>query len=574
MRHQHCPIELSAPPRRAAEDEQALARERPVESRRAQGAYYTPRELVEAVLDLLEPLVPTRGGLAIVDPACGAGAFLVAAAERFPRARLFGLELDDTAASLCRQRLPPNAHIRRGDALGGGLRALTDELRPDEHELWLGNPPYNGTSTVLSRPADYAQLQSLLGTALPPGRSLRDDFAFFLLMARRRLEHRAGHLAFVTPTTLLDAYLYAPLREALLDALHLEHVLDLGRGVFAGTRVETCVTVWRSRSSPGHRARTQGGSAPTYQLRRSEGRFEPSQLGDGQSLAPAGPAWLLRPIAARAKTLDAAWRERGEPITELFPVHLPGLKTRFDELLVDSEPERLVARLRAFVTTPLDGLAEFAEAHHIPSDCLEKLRALRRALPPQGLEIDAASVRPFFRYAGAKHRGRIPLEARAYCYLDRRLIPRGDHRLRGAFDPHRCPQKVVFNVRELPLCAAWLDVPGCVHAHRHARFAPLYVPRAIAEGGLSAARSTAELGSDVPNLSKRGRALAETLGGPEALAQRVVAFVNSPLVQEHWAKSYGAAHELVVPLEPRWLEAAEPGGAETHETAKRGAASS
>ena len=36
--------------------------------------------------------------------------------------------------------------------------------------------------------------------------------------------------------------------------------------------------------------------------------------------------------------------------------------------------------------------------------------------------VEPAHVRPFFRYAGARHRGHVPAEARAFCYLDRRLM--------------------------------------------------------------------------------------------------------------------------------------------------------
>jgi hypothetical protein len=167
------------------------------------------------------------------------------------------------------------------------------------------------------------------------------------------------------------------------------------------------------------------------------------------------------------------------------------------------------------------------------------------------LKVDTARVRPFFRYAGARHRGSLPPEARAFCYLDRRLIPRGDHRLRGPYDPHVGAVKLLFNVRELPLSAALLEEEGCVHDHRHARFAPLLVPQRVRDEGLSVTRevhSLQELGPLVPNLSPRGLAWARQLGGPLHAFRELARFLNSPEVQERWAPVFGASRVVSVPL--------------------------
>src|SRR5262249_37914611 len=143
---------------------------------------------------------------------------------------------------------------------------------------------------------------------------------------------------------------------------------------------------------------------------------------------PVGPEWCLRPLPEAAVTLDAAWRARGEPLDVLIPVSCAGLKTRFDELLVDDDPRALLTRVEAFLRSR--DVRRFARAYGLPRRVLEKLRVLKRQsdLPAHA---DAACIRPFHRWAGARHRGQLPPTARAYCYLDRRLIPRGDHRMVG-----------------------------------------------------------------------------------------------------------------------------------------------
>jgi hypothetical protein len=506
-----------------------------VSDRRRHGVYLTPPELVQAVLELALPLVKP-GALTVVDPACGDGAFLAAARARLPGARLFGLELSEPLADATRARVP-SAHVLVGDALRGGWEALEAALPKNDVELWLGNPPYNGTSPLLQDAAAYAALRGRIGldSSLLPGTSLRDDFAFFLLLAAARLRQRRGVLAWVTSATLLDAFLYAPVRQRLLQSLALEHVVDLGAGAFPGTRVRVCITVWRS-SGPLRQAR--------FQSRLPD---EPLRLGPAQRFSPEGPEWNLRPTAAEAQALDAAWRASGEPLDQLVPIHCTGLKTRFDELLVDADAELLFTRVNAFLTTAPPRLEEFAAAFGLPSALVPKLKTLR-STPGLPGKAERTAIRRFFRYAGARHRGSLPESVRAFCYFDRRLIPRGDHRLTGHFDPHRHPVKLVFNLRELPLSAALVDAPGCIPAHRHARFAPLEVPERVWAAGRGIARREAALGPLVPNLSPAGREWALRVGGIWAAFRSIVAFVNCPAVQQVWAPAFGCSRSLPIPL--------------------------
>ncbi len=257
-------------------------------------------------------------------------------------------------------------------------------------------------------------------------------------------------------------------------------------------------------------------------------------------MAAAPPKYLLRQAPLEATTLHDTWVKHGEPLSTLIPVTLPGLKTRFDELLTDFDPERLRERLVELMRTPKSQLAAFADRHGIPKSCAAKLAAL-----PTGLTIDPAKVRAFIRYRGARARG-----PSSFCYVDRALIPRGDHRLRGDWDPHQGRCKLIFNVRELPLWAELLEEAGCVTAYQHTRFAPLWVPQRIRDEGLSVAttqQSVQALGPLVPNLSPQGLQWAQLLGGPREVFAEVARFIRSAAVQEVWAPAFGASEELFVP---------------------------
>lgn len=499
-------------------DEEALAEGVAPEARRRRGVYYSPRAAVEAVLSRVERWVP-RGPLAVVDPACGAGAFLAAAASRWPEAGLFGLELDAAAARACAERVP-RAAVARGNALSGGeLDRLLARVPRGAFELWVGNPPYNGTSPLLTDARAYARLKGLLGEALLPGTSLRDDFAFFLLRAAERLRARQGALAFITSATLLDAFAHAPLRRALCARLWLREVHELPAGTFRGTKVRTCVTVW---TSPG----------PT----RGEVRF------GSQRFVPAGESHALRPEDRAAEALHRQWSAAGEPLTSLVPISFPGLKTRFDELLVDDDRERLLERVEAFVRARPVELARFARRFGLEPRLLPKLETLK-AHAPGGLAVERSKLRPFLQYRGLAGFG-----ARRWCYLERALIPRGDHRLRGAYDPHAGAAKLAFNVRELPLHAAVVEEEGCVTAYRHARFAPLWVPQVALERGIAAA-AKAPGGPAALNFSPRGLAWVQRVGDPIEALRWIAAFVRSDDVQQVWAPAFGTRRVLPVPID-------------------------
>jgi hypothetical protein len=147
--------------------------------RKTTGSYYTPRPLVECLLDsALSPVLDEAAAkgekailaLKVCDPACGSGHFLVAAARRIAmrlsavrsggdepspdavrRALrdvvgqcIYGVDLNPMAVELCKVSLwmeaiepgrPPSfleAHIRQGNALLGATPALMERGIPDE----------------------------------------------------------------------------------------------------------------------------------------------------------------------------------------------------------------------------------------------------------------------------------------------------------------------------------------------------------------------------------------------------------------------------------------------------------
>lgn len=104
------------------------------------GDFQTPLALARAVCRRLvaDGLMPD----VVVEPTCGDGAFLVAAAEVWPRCRRIGYEIDAGHRANAR-RADPAAEIRAGDAFEvDWATVFADAIAPGEALLILGNPPW------------------------------------------------------------------------------------------------------------------------------------------------------------------------------------------------------------------------------------------------------------------------------------------------------------------------------------------------------------------------------------------------------------------------------------------------
>jgi hypothetical protein len=107
----------------------------------ALGDWQTPLALAERVVERVARET-FRAPRAVLEPTCGEGAFLVAAAARFPGARLFGYELDARRAATARTRLDPE----RGDVAVRDFFGVdwVRELAAIDGDpvLVVGNPPW------------------------------------------------------------------------------------------------------------------------------------------------------------------------------------------------------------------------------------------------------------------------------------------------------------------------------------------------------------------------------------------------------------------------------------------------
>jgi hypothetical protein len=404
------------------------------ERRRAHGVVHTPPEIARGVVRMVDALLRERFGLRegvcdervqIVDPACGPGAFLAAVLAHAERrgicasGRMTGYDLDAAALERARPlaRHPAGAALafEQADLLEGGpLLALAAQ---SERVLAIvGNPPW---SSARARSGEAAQrlLEDFrcdgAGTRLEERKLgvLSDAYVrFFRVCAEAARSARAGAVVgLVSNASFLDGPVHRGMRAALLRWFDAIYVLDLGGSALlgreSGVRDENVFGVrpgvaitWLCRGPRAapraqtrlHYARMRGDKAEKL-LRLASGD---RQTWDFRELAPHAP--LLRFVPTRvARASYAAYLS----LAECLPFQREGVQSNRDAVVIDSDPARLLARLRAFVAGKTRGFPELAQAlgrlsHYEPRVARARLaEALER--DPQGGFLQRMAYRPF-----------------------------------------------------------------------------------------------------------------------------------------------------------------------------------
>jgi SAM-dependent methyltransferase len=297
-------------------------------ARRRSGIYYTPAPIVESILAAtLDPLlveaartpVPlaTVQALRVLDPACGAGYFLVAAAERIaaalaaadPAGRpaagwleaaaecVYGVDSDPAALDLARYSLYlagagdgttlPAYQLHCGDALA----ALPAEWTG--FDAVVGNPPY-----LPHRAQAGAQKAAHRGRYA----SAQGQYDLSGLFIERGLEllRTGGRLGYIVPNKFMAADYGAPLRALLARETGILRLEDVsGDGLFPGAATYPVILV------------VQGGPPPPWAQVTLAGPGRPTT--QVTQVAFCGLDGGIVPAVATAPLLDFARHLAAQP---------------------------------------------------------------------------------------------------------------------------------------------------------------------------------------------------------------------------------------------------------------------
>lgn len=228
----------------------------PQQHRSSAGAYYTPPCLVTRLLDLAAAEGTKWRSARVLDPAAGAGAFLVQAALRMQAglggaeaafviksisSRLLGLELDQNAAELAQASLEvalADVLVQSGTRLPPLVRVCDslDEPPDARFDLVVGNPPYGRVSLSPERRKRFGR--SLYGHA--------NLYGIFTDIALRWTKPK-GMIAYLTPASFMAGQYYMALRRLLAEEAPpvVIEMVHSRSGVFEDVLQETVLALYK-----------------------------------------------------------------------------------------------------------------------------------------------------------------------------------------------------------------------------------------------------------------------------------------------------------------------------------------
>lgn len=225
-------------------------------ARGSEGQFFTPLNAVEWLADA----VGLKPGEAIIDPACGAGGFLMAAAKKEPSIEIFGVEKDSYLANLARARmdiLGITSEIYCGNSLSlenidnpGGLSHLIGEF-----DVVLTNPPFGKNIVGLENGQRHKFELSYRWKKIEGGYIKSNDFQTnvppqVLFMERIiSLLRDGGRAGVVVPESLLCGRSYAHVVRFLSDRAAIQAVVGMPEALFkhsgkGGTHTKTCLLMF------------------------------------------------------------------------------------------------------------------------------------------------------------------------------------------------------------------------------------------------------------------------------------------------------------------------------------------
>jgi hypothetical protein len=399
--------------------------------KKSEGIVHTPPELARFIARAADELVVRELGaaagladasVALIDPACGPGAFFaaaraVASAREGAPGAVLGLDRDEGALERCRGAFadePPGWQLalRCADTVQDGDPAALAQL--GERLVVLGNPPWIGSAQVAASPRLEVLLEELRrdedGVRLGEKKLgvLSDAYVrfFAFVIALARAARGGAVVGLVTNSSYLDGPVHRGLRGVLSRTFDSIDLIDLGgSALLARERMQRDGNVFGVRTPAAVLlAVRKPGISPQRAARVRYLRVHGTVDDKLAQLAHASPAALsLKPIASAAPAFYFVPERAAPPeyqswpsLAELMPFHREGVQTNRDAAVIDASPERLCERLQAFLRG--ESREDMADAERaLPHYDPDRARAaLRSAIDHAGL-LEALVCRIAYR---------------------------------------------------------------------------------------------------------------------------------------------------------------------------------
>lgn len=214
------------------------------------GEFYTPRNVVQLIVALLEP----QEGMRICDPACGSGGMLIESAKYVERHEgnpknlsLYGQEKNIGTWGICKMNMLlhgiPDADIRKGDVIRDPKFLLDGQLMLFDRVI--ANPPFSLKNWGYEEAQDDGFGRFRYG--IPP--KTKGDFAFVEHMISTL--NQEGRMGVVVPHgVLFRGGSEGKIRESILREDLIEAIVGLPSKLFYGTGIPAAIIVVNKNKPP------------------------------------------------------------------------------------------------------------------------------------------------------------------------------------------------------------------------------------------------------------------------------------------------------------------------------------
>ncbi len=295
----------------------------------------------------------------------------------------------------------------------------------------LGNPPYNGfAGMAVDEERELSQAyRTTRRVRRPEGQGLNDLYVRFFRMAERRIAEKTGQgvVCFISNYSWLDGLSFTGMRERYLEAfdairidnLHGDRIISeyapdgrtsetvfALRGQSPGIKVGTSIALL-SKSGTGA-DKSKGGHILYRDFHQARADERQRALLDSiDALGIDAGYTALEPnlrlgLPFKPATVSEDWFH-WPALPDLFPVSFPGVKTSRDGFLVDTDLDRLKARVNDYFDATLSH-EEITRRYPgvMKSAARFDARSVRHALLTRGGPVDTGFVR--FAYRPFDHR--------------------------------------------------------------------------------------------------------------------------------------------------------------------------
>lgn len=208
------------------------------------GQFFTHKELVEFIVDNL----PISAETTILDPACGAGAFLIEALKRNTGniSNIYGIDIDPVAVELSKLNIEVfsgkkiienivNANtIKDFNFQKNFPKIYTD----GGFDIIIGNPPFQN----LRKNVDYNEKESIYSEVI---NNVVNSATLMLAKGFEFLKEE-GHLGFVLPKNLVRVDSFAMIRDFLIENTFIQQIFDVNH-YFKDVRGDQIVLIFQKR---------------------------------------------------------------------------------------------------------------------------------------------------------------------------------------------------------------------------------------------------------------------------------------------------------------------------------------